>query len=80
MAILIPNMEMPRGCQTCRFMTDCSGCEGYSDSCILLEDDTSFLEWEDQPETRPEYCPLVEVKDRRRDPEMDKLMEDAGWE
>lgn len=61
MAVLIKYMEMPSGCQTCRFMTNCSGCEGYSDSCILLDNAPSYLEWEDQPETRPDYCPLVEV-------------------
>lgn len=78
MAVLIKDMEMPSGCQMCRFMTNCSGCEGWSDSCILLEDDPTFLEWEDQPETRPDYCPLVEVK---TGPKQDTdILEEAGFE
>ena len=71
MAILIPNMEMPKNCYSCDFG------EFYSDGQMYCKRQMRGVM---SGLKRPDWCPLVEVKDHRRDPEMDKLMEDAGWE
>lgn len=78
MAVLIKGMEMPSGCNVCAFMTKCGICEGYSDFCILVDDRPTHSEWEEQPESRPDYCPLVEIKTPQK--ANIKLLEESGFE
>ncbi len=73
MAVLIPKMQMPVNCKMCP-LTDW-GCD--PPLCVAVPRCRPVDMWEDK---RVSWCPLVEVKERRRDPEMDKLMEEAGLE
>ena len=68
MSILIRDMKMPRGCYQCVFMTHCEECEGWSNHCILDEDEHGFgnhyfsdIDWKYPivPMERPSWCPLI---------------------
>lgn len=70
MAVLIRDMEMPQSCVDCRFRSD-----GW---CYAIP------EGENQPgetrnDTRPDWCPLVEVPKPNRVMSKDE-MEAAGFE
>lgn len=59
MSVLIKNMEMPQSCYYCG-LTDTSfiNCVAFEKP-IVLEDDCE--------ETRPDWCPLVEVPDEDKE-------------
>lgn len=59
---VVVRMEMPKSCRECPFMTGCSYCEGYSDSCVLAPDGVE-CGWdffhEEGPTKRPDWCPII---------------------
>lgn len=61
---VVVRMEMPKSCRECLFMTGCSFCEGYSDSCVLAPDGVE-CEWDfshgEGPTKRPDWCPLQQL-------------------
>lgn len=69
MAVLI-DMKMP---ESCYIGCPCIGLHW----CNLLEKDTTEVLMEHR---RLDACPLIEVPSRRTSPEMDKLLEEAGFE
>ena len=62
MSECVVRMEMPKSCRECPFMTGCSYCEGYSDSCVLAPDGVE-CGWdffhEEGPTKRPDWCPII---------------------
>ena len=62
MSECVVRMEMPKSCRECSFMTGCSFCEGYSDSCVLAPDGVE-CGWDfyhgEGPTKRPDWCPII---------------------
>ena len=74
MAILI-DMPMPSKCLVCPCAYWTEG--AHHDYCQAVGYDTELLY---DLECRPSWCPLIEVHIPTRNADMDKLMQDAGWE
>lgn len=79
MAILIPDMEMPDDCPRCPLahwnkLDQLTGCEIVN----RYVPRTDRVYWES--DRRPDWCPLIEVHLPTRNADMDKLMQEAGWE
>ena len=55
MSILIKDMDMPKACRDCSFMTG-GWCRVWSDDETRLTDTNLLIE-------KPDWCPLVEVKE-----------------
>lgn len=53
MSILIKDMDMPKACRDCQFMTG-GWCRVWSDDETRLTDTNLLIE-------KPDWCPLVEV-------------------
>ena len=78
MAVLI-DMPMPRDCPFCPLahfnkLDALTGCEIIKR--YVPESDTDY--W--NSDTRPEWCPLIEVNIPTRNADMDRIMTEAGWE
>lgn len=75
MAILIKNLQMPENCFDCPCsdteFNECKAAYHYT----LHKDEYGTFDG-----VKPDWCPLVEIKLRAPNPDMDKIMEDAGWE
>lgn len=83
MAILIPDMEMPKRCSECR-LSEGDTMDGLCHAAERWFDD-EYFRWYmyqegDIDESKPANCPLIEIKTRAPNPDMDKIMEGAGWE
>lgn len=78
--VLIRGVKMPKNCQKCPFMTNCSACEGYDDSCILVEDAPRYAFRREAPDSIPDYCPIHALPDGHG-PLIDaaKLMRHYAW-
>lgn len=69
MAVLILNMDMPDNCHVC--------VAGYGGLCFVAPPESDAL----CPDSgRATWCPLVEVPIPKQNHDMDKLMEESGWE
>ena len=66
MAVLIPDMQMPKSCGECRFLC------GEDDLCYAVENGMTPAN-----NGRSDWCPLVEIPKRSVD---DKLLEESGFE
>ena len=76
MSLLIKGMEMPKNCDSCRFMVfeDTNCLPELFCGCPIV-----FRAHPQHEECRPDYCPLIELPPHGRLIDADALKSDDGW-